>query len=232
MAFVFKSDPTRSYSFNFSCLNLVLLNPDFTIYRNWKSKQGDIYKFDFTSNEKNIILRYGFSGKISLVKFDLDLNILKKKELDSSFQYISSNDSIICFFKDGINNELYKFVILDWELNLTREEGQSDFPTGSYYFVKDKPKNIFLDGSKMFVLYQGFVDVLDIETGNRLKTIKTKVDKIKTDSNQNLYFWQKSQSKISRYNSELVYLDEIQIDANCEEFVVEENGRFMFFKKN
>ena len=95
MTFVFKSYPTKSYSTNYSCLNLVLFNPYFTIYRNWKSKQGDIYKFYFSSNEKNIILR--FNGKISLVKFDLELNVLKKKNQTVLFVTFRQMIQLIAF---------------------------------------------------------------------------------------------------------------------------------------
>ena len=246
-----------------SRLNFVLLNKDLTIFQDWKSLDKTVKMFDYSSNKNNIILCYvqgehAYQDKIKLLIFDFELTVLKIKEFSMDIYFdqrlnVSSNDSNICLLFKNRTDFSRPLKIFDMALNCIKEVGQSDFPTGLYYLSNKSECSVHLIQSKMYVLNSRWLDVLNFETGKKIKSVylNSKTDKIRTDLNRNFYFYfkpefesdyeiesenesenesaSKSENKIARYNRELIFLEDIKVKENARDFVVDKDGNFKFF---
>ena len=214
-------------------LNLVLINPDLTTYRSWRSEKTNIVKFDYSANNNSVLLCYvenwtsNNDKKGFLIKFDFDLKVEKNSNLYISDPKVTLNDSIICLLDDRI------VKVFNLELKFLRQVGQCDSLTDSFYFgYYINVGSIFLCGIKLFVFHWDFLEILNFKTGKKIKSIEIKANKMRLDLNQNLYFWSKSECKISRYDHDGTFIDDFQVDKNISDFLIDKNGKILYFKLN
>ena len=208
-------------------INLVLINPDFTIEYTWRSEQPCLNGIGFLTSGKTIVLWNCEESKSSLTVFNLKLKVIMKKLINVAHlkkKKLASNKSIICLLADD------EIKIFSWDLKYIKSVGQSSFPNGLFYILDEtKINGCFLNGEKLYVLYSNRIDILNIDTGKKLESISINVDKMRLDSNGNLMIWSKVDNKISRLNTKGLVIDEFFVETDMIDFVVVDTGPILLF---
>ena len=209
---------------------LVLINEDFSIDHTYKFNNASLQFVGFgdSTNKNEFALVYNCGNNMYLYKLDSNLKAVKQISVNGTCQKICSNDKFICLF------QIDKVNIYDWELNFIKDVGQSAFPTGLYYFKSFSDVSIVMKHSTLYLCYPQRFDIMNIETGKLIKSVVLSNDKdqsiLRIGSKGDLYLWSKSQKKIFHFNGAGDYLGELEADKDLIDFIVYENGKFLFFK--
>ena len=209
-------------------LNVALIDENLVV--NYRFRTSDICfnGFGLLTNKTQILVwQNGQSGN-RLTKLSFDLKIVKEKILKLVHlkkKKMSANDSIICL----LDND--KIKVFDWDLNFLIGVGQSLIKTGLYYILDEtKINGFFLNGQMLYVLYSGRMDIMNIETGVKMRSIQMKADKLRLDSNENLIFWSKKESKMTQCTKEGFYSNSFNVDQDIIDFIIFKTGNILLLK--
>ena len=233
--------------------NLVLINSDFTIDHAWKSDSKRFEQWGFSISKNKIVyfesyLKSNHYYETQLITFNSDLTVNEKLLVNGVCEKVICNDNNIYLFK---RNKIYscgfsyrpmntKIKIFDWSLKLRKEVGQSEFPTGLYYIGSLKNVSLVMNQSLLYLFYSTRFDIMDIETGKRIKSVYVSSDiertRLQIDSKGDLYLWSRNKNIIFRYIKDVDKIDvnkpdeTISVpDVNLKNLIVYQDGRKLFF---
>ena len=156
-----------------------------------------------------------------LMKFDKNLNELKMVPSAHEIKCLSSsNDKFVFMVTDDINCNIH---VLNEDLLVINKIGQTQIVESPFYF-SDEIKKLLHRNKKFYCLYSDKVEIVDEETGNRLKSIETQSKLIKMDTNGNIYLLDTQRAIIVIYDLNGDFLHEI--------FLINLPEKFDFFIDN
>ena len=154
-----------------------------------------------------VILYCYESSRRFLVKFDKDLKELKKIKLKYQVKCLTSNENCIFILSKDKNCHLR---VMDKDLNILHCLGQTESPNLPFYFPS-QIKKILVRNKKFYCLYPNKVEMINQQSGDRLKVIDTNSKLIKTDINGNVYLLDRERSMIVIYDYNGDFLHQVEL---------------------
>ena len=163
-----------------------------------------------------------------LALMDSNLKLTKQSSIPDHVISLDANESnIYCL------SRYFKIMIFDYKLNYIKTIGQSGFQDQAYYLT-NMVKQIIIKDTKLYCLYPVKIEILNEPTGVLFKSIPIQGNQMAFDSQFYLLVLSISESKIFKYNLEGILKDEIEFKnmTNGIEFLIKQNGQFVFFNKS
>ena len=90
--------------------------------------------------------------------------------------------------------------------------------------------SFLLNDLEMYLLHNDHLDIININTGKKVRTIQTTSDKLRFDFNKYPYFWSKRQQMVFVYNSNSDFLKQIRVEDDFFDFIIFKTGNIFYLK--
>ena len=163
-----------------------------------------IYHF---KKHKNSIFSnsYNNNGCLSLLKFNLDLSVVKSLNIGTRIAFLSSNDTHVYAY---YNNQLY---IYNNELQLLNQVGQSNNPTGAFYLPTGINQFESHKGMYYWLSFNN-LQILREDNGKLVESVAVQAENFLIDSNDNVVLFNNATRELNFYTADGILVDQIPLD--------------------
>ena len=163
---------------------------------------------------ENVLFYYYTNSMNLLVQFDKDFKELIRIKLQFEVKCLTSNENLIFILS---NQTEFCVHVMDKDFNILHGLGQTESPNLPFYF-QSQIKKILVRNKKFYCLYPNKVEIIDQQSGDRLKVIDTKSELIKMDNNGNVYLLDRENSMIVIYDYNGDFLHQVELINLPENF--------------